>query len=83
MKPSKAIFVIYAAGFLRSLGVGLLGVVLGVYLARIGFSATAIGLVLATGLIGISIATVLVSGFGDRFGRRRTLLVLTALTGLG
>jgi MFS family permease len=65
------------------MGIGFLGVVLGVYLARVGFSATAIGLVVASGLAGISVATALVSVIGDRLGRRRTILALTLLTALG
>ena len=44
--------IINASAFLRSLGVGLMGVVLGIYLSRIGFSAFRIGAVLAVGLQG-------------------------------
>src|SRR3954454_16244385 len=83
MRTSRTFVVIYAAGFLRSLGIGMLGVVLGVYLARLGFSATRIGFVLAAGLTGISVSTVIVSLIGDRAGRRRTLLFLALLTSLG
>ena len=44
--------VIYAAAFLRSLGVGMTGVILAVYLARLGMSATWIGAIVASGLAG-------------------------------
>jgi hypothetical protein len=44
--------VINIAAFLRSLGVGLMGVALGNYLSRIGFSAFKIGAVVAIGLAG-------------------------------
>lgn len=71
---------LYATGFLRSLGVGMLGVVLGVYLSRLGFTVTRIGLVLGAGLAGISISTVLVSVLADRIGRRRSLVILSILT---
>jgi MFS family permease len=83
MRLSRPLLLIYTAGFLRSLGVGLLGVVMGVYLARLGFSATRIGLVLGAGLAGISVATALISVLADRLGRRRTLLTLTVLTAFG
>ncbi|PWT72440.1 MAG: MFS transporter [Proteobacteria bacterium] len=73
----------YVAGFLRSMGVGLLGVVLGVYLSRIGLSATRIGFVLAAGLAGISVSTALTSVWADRLGRRRTMMFLTLLSALG
>lgn len=65
---------INAAGFLRSLGVGLLGVVLGIYLFRVGLSSFEIGLIIAAGLAGSALATGVVSFAGDRMGRRRSLL---------
>ena len=37
---------LYCAGFLRSLGVGLLGVILAVYLSRAGVGTTSIGVVI-------------------------------------
>jgi MFS family permease len=83
MRLSRAIVLLYITGFLRSLSVGMLGVVLGVYLSRIGFSATRIGLVLGSGLVGISVSSVVVSILADRIGRRRTLFVLSVLTALG
>lgn len=77
------LLLIYSAAFLRSLGVGLTGVVLGVYLDRAGFSATFIGLVIAAGLAGAALGTVIVSLRADRLGRRRTLLGLSALAAAG
>ena len=75
--------VINVAAFLRSLGVGLMGVVLGIYLSRIGFSAFRIGSVIAIGLAGSAAATTVVGFAADRVGRRRFLLILTVLTSLG
>jgi MFS family permease len=74
---------INAAGFLRSLGMGFLGVVLGVYLFRVGFSSFRIGLIIATGLVGSAIATALVTFAADRLGRRRCLLFLSLLSATG
>jgi MFS family permease len=74
---------INAVGFLRSVGVGLIGVILGIYLFRVGFSSLAIGLVLAAGLAGTALATLLASLFADRFGRRRSLLLLSILSAGG
>ncbi len=71
------------AAFLRSFGTGLMGVVLGVYLARNGFSAVEIGMVVGTGLAGSAAATSLVSYRGDHFGRRRMLVVLSLLMSIG
>ncbi len=73
---------IITAGFLRSLTVGFIGVVLAVYLFRGGLSSLQIGFVIGAGLAGAAIATT-ISGFrADRIGRRRTLCALTVLTSL-
>jgi MFS family permease len=74
---------INAAGFLRSLGVGFMGVVLGIYLYRAGLSSFRIGLVLAAGLAGSALATLLVSFAADRLGRKRCLVLLSLLSALG
>jgi MFS family permease len=74
---------IYAAGFIRSATVSCVGVTLAIYLAEIGFAATAIGLLIGAGLAGSSLATVIVSLRGDTWGRRRVLIGLTVLTALG
>ena len=74
---------ICAAAWLRSFGIGLLGVVLGVFLYREGFSSAAIGVVIAAGLGGAAAATLLVTLRADRLGRRKTLFALALLTALG
>jgi MFS family permease len=74
---------IYTAAWMRSFGIGLLGVVLGVFLYREGYSSTAIGLVIAAGLAGAATGTVFITFKADRLGRRRTLFVLSLLTAVG
>jgi MFS family permease len=71
---------LYAAVLARSLATGMMGVLLGIYLASLDLSASAIGVVIGLGLSGAAFSTLLVTFFSDRFGRRRTLLVLTALS---
>ena len=78
-RPHRDLALINAAGFLRSLGVGLTGVVLGIYLFRLGLSSLAIGLVIAAGLAGSALATVGVSVVPDRLGRKNSLLFLPLL----
>jgi MFS family permease len=73
MRLSRELLLIYMAAFVRSLGIGLLGVVLGVYLFRINLDSTRIGLVLAAGLAGVTVATAIVGFRGDQLGRRRAL----------
>ena len=74
---------IFAAAFLRALATGMAGVLLGLTLARLGFSAAAIGAVLSAGLAGATLALVVVTWAGDRLGRRRCLLGLALLGAAG
>src|SRR5262249_32924260 len=74
---------INAAAFLRSLSIGLTGVVLGLYLARAGYSTAEIGLIIGAGLAGNALATVIVTWCGDRIGRRTILILLSVLAAAG
>src|SRR5215471_16281182 len=78
--PKRDLALINAAGFLRSFGVGMMGVLLGIYLFRTGLTSFAIGSVIAVGLAGAALATVLVSLIADRVGRRHFLLSLSLLS---
>jgi MFS family permease len=82
-KSVRNLAIIYVAAWMRSFGIGLLGVVLGVFLYREGYSSTAIGLVIAAGLAGAATGTVFITFKADRLGRRRTLFVLSLLTAAG
>jgi MFS family permease len=83
MRVSRNLGLIYGAAFLRSASIGLLGVVLAVYLSRTGFSATAIGFVLASGLVGSAVATGLSGRYGERIGRKRLLIASAVLSSVG
>ena len=52
------------AAFLRALATGMAGVLLGLHLARAGFSAAAIGLTSSAGLIGAVVALFVVTSAG-------------------
>ena len=82
-RPVRDLALINTAGFLRSFGVGLTGVVLGIYLSRLGHSSLEIGIVIAAGLAGSAFATVVMSLVADRIGRRRFLVLLSLLTTVG
>jgi MFS family permease len=75
--------IIYLAAWFRSFGIGLLGVVLGVFLFRQGFSSTAIGMVIAAGIAGSAAGTVFITFRADGLGRRRTLFLLSLLSAVG
>ena len=75
--------ILYAGTFLRAVATGQIGVLMGVYLADLGFDAARIGFVVAAGLAGGAAAALLVTLFGDRFGRKRSLLIVSGLTCIG
>ena len=83
MTPNRDRAIINVAAFLRSFGVGLMGVVLGIYLSRHGYSAFRIGALVATGLAGTAVATTAVGLGADKLGRKRFLFILSILTALG
>ena len=44
--------ILYLAAFLRALALGMIGVLLAIYLAKIDFSMTTIGIIVSFGLAG-------------------------------
>jgi MFS family permease len=58
----------------RTVPNGFLGVIFGVYLAQLGFSACAIGVLLTVTVLSSGFYTFIVSFIADRIGRRRTLI---------
>ncbi len=56
---------------------------LGLYLARLDFAPAAVGVVVGCGLTGAALSALAVTFFGDRFGRRRALLLPALLATAG
>ncbi len=75
--------ILLTATFIRALATGMIGVLLGIYLARLNFSPSQIGLIITSGLAGATAATLITTMSGDRLGRRRVLLTLTLFAALG
>jgi MFS family permease len=75
--------IIYAGAFVRSLATSLIGVLLGIYLAKLRFDPAEVGLVVGVGLAGAAVAALGVTLAGDRLGRRRALIALAVLGALG
>src|SRR2546427_12538476 len=63
----------------RTVPYGFLGVIFGVYLAQLRFTAFAIGIVLTLTVLSSAFYTFIISFLADRIGRRKTL-VFFALT---
>ena len=75
--------ILYAAAFVRALATGMTGVIAGLYLARLGFSPTASGLVIGGGLAGMTCATLFATLRADRVGRKRFLIALSLIGAAG
>jgi predicted MFS family arabinose efflux permease len=71
--------ILYRAAFMRALATGMVGVLIGIYLADRGFDSAAIGLVVTAGLAGATLGALLVTLLADRVGRRRALVTLGLL----
>src|SRR6266704_958761 len=59
---------------IRTVPYGFLGVIFGVYLAQLGFSPVAIGIVLTATVLSSALYTLVISFIADRIGRRKTLV---------
>src|SRR5258706_217748 len=79
---NKDLLLMNTSDFIRSVSVGLTGVVVGIYLFRNGFSSASIGLVIGAGLAGAAVATVVVTLQADHLGRRSTLFFLALLSSI-
>ena len=75
--------ILYAAAFLRALAIGMMAVLIGLYCAKLGFSATQVGVVLSAALWGAALATLLTMLAGSRFTERSLLVALAGLPVLG
>src|SRR5512140_765709 len=74
---------LFAARLLRMFAYGMLGVVLVLYLARLGFSGGDIGLLLTLTLLGDVAISLWLTAHADRWGRRKTLALGAALMAAG
>jgi MFS family permease len=71
-----------AARGVRAFAYGILGVLLGVALTQRGLSPVAIGAIITVSLVGDFFGTYLIGLHADRWGKRRTLVVLAGLMAL-
>ena len=74
---------LYVSALVRATATGMVGVLLGIYLAELQLDADAIGTVVTCGLAGAASAALFMTLLADRFGRRRCLTALAVLSSLG
>jgi MFS family permease len=70
---------LFATRMVRMFAYGLIAIVLGLYLARVGFNDTQVGLILSVTLLGDAAVSLPITVIADRVGRRRMLLVGSGL----
>ena len=71
------------AGAIRAAAVSLVGVIIAIHLASRGLSTASVGLVIGVGIAASAAGTVIAGLRADSWGRRRTLIAVGVLTGLG
>ncbi|HYR51237.1 MAG TPA: MFS transporter [Candidatus Dormibacteraeota bacterium] len=74
---------LYAAALARATGVGMSGVLVGLYASELGSTATGVGFVISAGLLGVALGTLGVTLYAERLGRTRCLIALAVLSALG
>lgn len=74
---------LFASRLLRMFAYGMLGVVLVLFLVKLGFDGARIGLLLTLTLLGDVVISLWLAAHADRWGRRKTLVVGAILMGLG
>jgi MFS family permease len=82
-EPGRDRRLVYGATLLRSLATGAVGILIGIYLARLGLGPEEMGLVIGSGLAGNAAFALLAMLEGDRLGRRRLLAALGLLGAAG
>ena len=75
--------VVVIASAIRSLDYGFISVFLGVYLDLLEFTPLQLGVVLSAVMAGGTLSNIVASWRGDTIGRRRMLVVMALLMGLG
>ena len=64
----------------RSFAFSCLNVIFAIYLSQLGYSTVTIGLVISTAYVSSAVLTVVWGFLSDRYGRRKILMLLAALT---
>ena len=76
----RDVLVLMASRGIRAFAFSYLGVVFAIYLSQLGYSTVTIGLVISTASASGAVLTALWGFLSDRFGRKKILMLLAALT---
>jgi MFS family permease len=76
----RDVVILMASRGVRAFAFSYLGVVFAIYLSQLGYSTVMVGLVISTASASGALLTVLWGFLSDRFGRKKILILLAALT---
>jgi MFS family permease len=76
-------WLLFTTRFVRLFSYGLISLVLALYLAELGFSASKIGALISLTLVGDIVVSLAITTQADRIGRRRMLILGAALVAIG
>jgi MFS family permease len=76
-------WLLFSTRFVRLFGYGLISLVLALYLAELGFSDSKIGALISLALVGDIVVSLVITTQADRIGRRRMLILGSALVAIG
>jgi hypothetical protein len=79
-RVERDVWVLMASRGARSFAYSCLNVIFAIYLSQLGYSTVTIGLVISTAYVSSAILTLLWGYLSDRYGRRKILMLLAALT---
>ena len=79
MEVARARRLLYVSAFVRAMATSTAGVTLGAFLGKLDAGGTELGLVVSAGLGGAAAAAVVATFAADRIGRRRFLIITSAL----
>jgi MFS family permease len=79
-RVERDVWVLMASRGARSFAYSCLNVIFAIYLSQLGYSPLTIGIVISTAYVSSAVLTVLWGYLSDRYGRRKILMLLAALT---
>ncbi|HWP83173.1 MAG TPA: MFS transporter [Bacteroidota bacterium] len=74
---NRDLTIVLLTSCVRSIAISALSVFYGLYLAALGLSEVEIGFLIASGLLGMAVGTLIAARFADSVGRRKSLVILT------
>jgi MFS family permease len=79
-RVQRDVVILMVSRGVRAFAFSYLNIVFAIYLSQLGYSTVTVGLVISTAYLSSAVLTVLWGFLSDRYGRRKILMLLAALT---